>query len=57
MNSQFAREEEQLEEDLRHGRITPQQYQREIKGLYDAYAACARESAEDAYQQELERWE
>jgi len=53
---QFEWEETQLEEDLRHGRITQEEYERDIKDLYDTYAACAREAAEDAYQQELDKW-
>lgn len=55
-NRQFEREEEQLEEDLQQGLITPQEFQKQQKEMYRAYAADAREAAEDAYWRELDEW-
>lgn len=54
--SQYDREEEQLERDLADGRITQAEFNKQIRELHQAYREDARASAEQAYDNEMERW-
>jgi len=52
----FEREEEYLEEQLANGEITIKEYNREMLELRRDYQAAAEESAQDAYDREMECW-
>ena len=49
-------EEEQLHKELNDGGITLSEYNNRMQELQRDYRAAARESAEGAYQEEMERW-
>ncbi len=53
---QFEREEEYLEREYNEGRISYKEYNHEMMELRRDYAAAAHQSAQDAYDRELERW-
>jgi hypothetical protein len=55
-HSQYDREEEQLDNDLAAGLITPQQHREQMRELQRDYRAAAEESAQDAYDRELGNW-
>jgi len=52
----WDREEEQLCNDVNSGRITPAEYNRQMREIARDRAAAAREAAQDAYDREMERW-
>ena len=52
----LEREEQYLEEQLANGEITVKEYNRELRELYRDYRAQAEESAQRAYDDEMERW-
>jgi len=52
----FEREEEDIEERYAKGYITLNEYNEEMRELQRSYAAAAEEAAEDAYQNEMDRW-
>ena len=54
--NQYDREELQIENDLTEGRITQAEYNVQMRDLQQEYRAMARESAQDAYDREMERW-
>ncbi len=54
--SQFDFEMEALEDQLESGDITPTEYGRLSRELERDYRDVARESAQDAYDNELDRW-
>ena len=54
--NQFDREEEALERDFEEGRISEKEYRDEMRNLRREYQEAARQSAEDAYNREMERW-
>lgn len=54
--NQFDREELELENDLAAGRITQAQYNMAMRDLQQDYRESARESAQQAYDDELDRW-
>lgn len=56
MNAQFEREEDQLVQDLNAGRITRDEFNRQMRELTRDYQAAANESAERAYDEEMARW-
>ena len=56
IESQMDREEEELERQLNDGEITNSEYTTAMNNLQREYREMARESAEQAYDQELERW-
>lgn len=56
MHSQFEREEDQLVKDLNEGRITRDEYNKQMRELQRDYHASANEAAQDAYDREMERW-
>jgi len=56
MQSQTEREEEAIIEAENRGEISHAQAIKEINELWRDYRAAARESAEEAYRSELERW-
>lgn len=56
MPTQYEREEDALVEALNEGRITQQEYNREMRELQRDYRAAAEESAQRAYDDEMARW-
>ena len=56
MSIQLERYEKQLEEELASGAISQIEFNREMRDLQRDYADAARESAEDAYRNEFDRW-
>lgn len=56
IDSQFEREEDALTEDYNAGRITLSEYNKQIADLNREYRAMAQESAQDAYDREMDRW-
>ncbi len=56
IESQMQREEEELERQLEAGEISNQEFTKAMNELQRDYRDMARESAEQAYDQELERW-
>jgi predicted RNA-binding protein associated with RNAse of E/G family len=56
MNTQFEREEDQLVEDLNSGRITRDEFNRAMRELIRDTRAAAEEAAQQAYDNEMERW-
>ncbi len=55
-SSQYDREEAEIFARLERGEITNKQANEELKELQRDYQIAAREAAEEAYRQELERW-
>ncbi len=53
---QFDLEMESLEEQHENGDITSKEYSRLIQEVERDYRDAARESAQDAYDEELDRW-
>ena len=56
MNSELEREEQYLEDQLANGEICMKEYNKEMREIHDSYRACAEEAAEDAYNDEMDRW-
>jgi hypothetical protein len=56
MKTQIEREEEALERDLDNGVIDHKEYNRQMRELQQDYRESARESAQEAYDREMERW-
>lgn len=56
MNTQFEREEDQLVQDLNAGRITRDEFNKQMRELMRDYQASANEAAERAYDEEMARW-
>lgn len=56
VQSQCEREEEAIQESYARGEITNAQMWAEMRDLERDYAGAAHEAAEEAYEQELERW-
>jgi hypothetical protein len=56
MNKQIEQEEEDLAALLSSGEITLEEYNREIDKLYRSYRTAAEESAQAAYDEEINRW-
>lgn len=54
--TQYEREEQQLEDELAGGRITQAEYNVQLREMERSYRQEARESAQDAYDREMERW-
>lgn len=54
---QYDREEEALWRDYEAGRITRKEYDKEMRLLQENYREAARESAQRAYDDEMERWQ
>lgn len=54
--NQYDREEQQLDDDLAAGRITPAEHSKQLRELQRDYRDAARESAESAYERELDNW-
>lgn len=54
--SQYEREEQQLDDDLSSGRITSAEYTKQLRELQRDYRAAAEESAQGAYDRELGNW-
>ena len=52
----WEREEQMLSDDLASGNISQGEYNNEMRALQRDYCDAARESAQDAYDRELERW-
>ena len=53
---QLEREEELLNDALEVGEMTSKQHTRELNELYRDYRAAAEESAQEAYEDEMECW-
>lgn len=53
---QMEREEDALCEALNRGEMTREQYNKELRELHRDYAAAARDAAQNAYDNELDRW-
>lgn len=56
IESQFEREEDDIQERYARGEITNTEMWAEIRELQRDYAAAAREAAQNAYDDELGRW-
>ena len=54
--TQFDREVEALEGDLEEGRISQKEFNREMRLLQTDYREAAREEAQRAYDDEMNRW-
>jgi hypothetical protein len=54
--SQYEREENDIQERYARGEITNAEMWAELKELQRDYRAAAEEAAREAYDQELERW-
>jgi hypothetical protein len=54
--SQFDREEEHLVEQVNSGLISQAEFRAQMRELQRDYRAMAEESAQDAYNREMERW-
>ncbi len=52
----LEREEESLEQLLEDGKITQQEYNNELEELYRDYRYAAEDAAQEAYNNEIERW-
>ena len=56
MNNQLEREEQSLEDDLKSGCLSQSEYNYEMKELHSDYRNHAEQSAQEAYDDELNRW-
>lgn len=56
IESQYERDEQAIEDAYERGDITQRELQKELNELARDYQAAARESAERAYEDELQRW-
>lgn len=56
IQSQFEREEEDIHRRYADGEITLAELRAEIRELQRDYTGAARESAQNAYDDELDRW-
>ena len=56
MNKAFEREVELLENDLESGAISTKEFNQEMRELERDYRDAAQESAEQAFQDEFNRW-
>ena len=54
---QFELEESQLEQDLNEGLITLKEFNRLMADLQRDYRESAREASQEAYDDEMERWQ
>lgn len=54
--SQMEREEEDIQRRYQNGEISNAEMWDELRELQRDYAAAAREAAQNAYDDELERW-
>lgn len=54
--NQFEREEEYLEKQYNQGHLSHDEYVRLLNELARDYREAAMESAQDAYERELDRW-
>lgn len=53
---QVEREEDAISQDYSAGKISLTEYNKQIRDLHRDVRAAAQESAENAYQAELDRW-
>lgn len=53
---QWEREERYLEEQYERGEISSQEFTRQMNDLWRDYRGAAQESAERAYDEEMNRW-
>ena len=56
IESQMAREEDILCEQLNRGEITQAEFNKEMREMRRDYRAMAEESAQNAYDEEMGRW-
>ena len=56
MATQYELEEQQLEDDLANGDISTSEYNSSMRSMQRQYREEARESAEEAYHDEMGRW-
>ena len=56
IESQMAREEDILCEQLNRGEITQAEFNKEMREMRRDYRAMAEESAQKAYDEEMGRW-
>jgi hypothetical protein len=54
--NQLEREEQALEDDYNSGAISLKELNRETRDLHASYREQAQESAQNAYDEELDRW-
>jgi len=54
--NQFDRELQNLEDDLENGNVSSKEFRKEMRELERDYREFARESAQDAYDEEMNRW-
>jgi len=52
----FERELQSLDDDLENGAISPSEYNSTIRNCEQDYRGQAREAAEEAYDNEMQRW-
>jgi predicted RNA-binding protein associated with RNAse of E/G family len=53
---QLEREEDELVTALNRGEISVAEYNKQMREIHRDYNQMARETAEDAYNREMERW-
>ena len=56
LRNQFDREMESIERDFENGDMTEKEYRDSIREMERDYREAARESAQEAYYAEYERW-
>ena len=56
LERQMQREEEILEDQLNDGTITQKEFIEEMNNLQREYRETARESAQEAYDREMDNW-
>lgn len=56
IESQFEREEQSIEDDLANGIISQQEYNNQMRELQRDYRAEAEDSAQQAYDNEMQNW-
>jgi len=56
IDSQFEREEQSIEDDLSNGIISDQEYNDQMRELQRDYCAAAEDSAQQAYDNEMNNW-
>ena len=56
IQSQFDREEQQIEDDLENGIITSIEYNKQLRDLRQGYRECMDEACDNAYDNERNNW-
>lgn len=56
MNTQYEREHDYLVDQVNSGQITQKEFNQQMRDLNRDYQAAAQESAQEAYDREMDRW-